>query len=432
MVDVIDRKRRGEALTEAEIGAVVADFTAGRTPDYQMAALLMAILLRGMTAEETTALTLAMARSGALLDLSDVAEIVADKHSTGGVGDKTTLIVAPIVAARGVYVGKMSGRGLAHTGGTIDKLESIAGFEATLPAERFRELLRRHRLVLAGQSAELAPADGLIYALRDATATVQSIPLIASSIMSKKLAAGATAILLDVKVGRGAFMTTLPEARELAELMVAIGRGAGRRTRAVLSAMDQPLGRAVGNALEVAEAVATLRGDGPADLAALCRHEAGALLALAGAAPDAAEGERLADAAVRDGSALATFAACVAAQGGEARQVERPDRLPAAPVVVEVASPRAGWLAGIDALQIGQLAMRLGGGRQRKGDPIDHRVGLSLRAKVGERLAAGEPLVAVHAARAADVDAIRADLLAAYAWSDAPVAAPPLLLGEVG
>jgi pyrimidine-nucleoside phosphorylase len=430
MVDVIDRKRRGEALTEGEIAAVVADFTAGRIPDYQMAALLMAIVCRGMSAAETTALTLAMARSGELLDLSDIAPVVADKHSTGGVGDKTTLVVAPVVAACGVHVGKMSGRGLAHTGGTIDKLESIDGFTATLPADRFRALLRAHRLVLAGQSAELAPADGLIYALRDATATVQSIPLIASSIMSKKLAAGATAILLDVKVGRGAFMTTLAEARALAELMVAIGQGAGRRTRAVLSAMDQPLGRAVGNALEVAEAVATLHGQGPADFADLCRHEAGALLALAGAARDAAEGERMAAAAVASGAALATFAACVAAQGGDARQVEQPARLPTAPVVVEVASPRAGWLAGIDALQIGRLAMRLGGGRQRKGDPIDHRVGLVLWAKVGDRLAAGDPLVSVHAARAEDAAALRDDLLAAYAWSDAPVAAPPLLLGE--
>jgi pyrimidine-nucleoside phosphorylase len=396
VTEIIDRKRRGEALEPAAIEAVVAGFTRGAVPDYQMAALLMAIVLRGMSDTETVTLTQAMARSGAMLDLSDIAPIVADKHSTGGVGDKTTLVVAPLVAACGVHVGKMTGRSLGHTGGTVDKLESISGFTAMLDAERFKALLRAHRLVLAGQSADLAPADGLIYALRDATATVQSIPLIASSIMSKKLAAGATAILLDVKVGRGAFMETLAEARQLADLMVAIGQQAGRRTQAVLSAMDQPLGRAIGNALEVAEAVATLRGEGPPDFEALCRHEAGLLLALAGAAADAAAGERQAAAALRSGAALERLATVVAAQGGDARQIESLARLPAAPVVREVASPRSGWIAGLDALALGRLVVRLGGGRQRKGEAIDHRVGLMLRAKVGDRLVAGDPLATVH------------------------------------
>jgi pyrimidine-nucleoside phosphorylase len=369
-----------------------------------------------------------MARSGAMLDLSDIAPIIADKHSTGGVGDKTTLVVAPLVAACGVHVGKMTGRGLGHTGGTVDKLESISGFTATLDAERFKALLRAHRLVLAGQSADLAPADGLIYALRDATATVQSIPLIASSIMSKKLAAGATAILLDVKVGRGAFMETVAEARRLANLMVTIGRQAGRRTQAVLSAMDQPLGRAIGNALEVAEAVATLRGEGPPDFEALCRHEAGLLLALAGAVADPAEGERQAAAALRGGAALERLATVVAAQGGDARQIETPARLPAAPVAREVVSPRSGWIAWLNALVLGRLVVRLGGGRQRKGDAIDHRVGLVVRAKVGDHLAAGDPLATVHAAAEADATAAAAELLAAITWSDQAVPIPPLIL----
>jgi pyrimidine-nucleoside phosphorylase len=428
MVDSIDRKRRGEALDRDEIEAIVASFTSGQTPDYQMAALLMAIVLRGMTDAETAALTQAMARSGDLLDLTDVAPVIADKHSSGGVGDKATLIVAPIVAACGVHVGKMSGRGLAHTGGTIDKLESIDGFTASLTADQFRTVLAAHWLVLAGQSASLAPADGLIYALRDATATVQSIPLIASSIMSKKLAAGATAILLDVKVGRGAFMTNVADAQALAQVMVTIGRAAGRRTEAVLSRMDQPLGRAVGNALEVAEAVATLRGAGPPDLTTLCRHEAGALLALAGAVPDRATGERRAEQAIRDGSALASLAATVAAQGGDDRQVLDPARLPQAPVVVDITAPQSGWVAAIDALAVGQLAMRLGGGRARKGDAVDHRVGLVFHAKTGDRVTAGGPLVTVHAASQAGVDAIRADLLAAFAWSDSSVTAPDILI----
>jgi pyrimidine-nucleoside phosphorylase len=431
MVELIDRKRRGEALRREEIDWIVAHLTAGALPDYQMAALLMAIVLRGMSEAETRDLTLAMARSGELLDLADVAPVVVDKHSTGGVGDKTTLVVAPIVAACGVHVGKMTGRGLGHTGGTVDKLESISGFTATLDADRFKALLRAHRLVLAGQSATLAPADGLIYALRDATATVQSIPLIASSIMSKKLAAGATAILLDVKVGRGAFMTNLAEARALARQMVAIGTAAGRRTEAVLSAMEQPLGQAVGNALEVAEAIATLRGEGPTDVAALCRHEAGALLVMAGAASDQADGERQAEAAIRSGAALATLADVVAAQGGDRRQVEEPARLPAAPVRREVPAPTDGHVAGIDALALGQVVVRLGGGRARKGDSIDHRVGIVIHAKVGATVARNQPLVTVHAAdKASAAPAVEA-MLHTYTLSDQPVAQPPLLLGHV-
>lgn len=432
MVEIIDRKRRGVTLSAGELGAVVAGFTAGRIPDYQMAALLMAIVWRGLTDAETLALTEAMADSGQRLDLSDIAPVVADKHSTGGVGDKTTLVVAPLVAACGLPVGKMTGRGLGHTGGTVDKLESIAGMEMALDAERFRTILRRHRLVLAGQSAELAPADGVIYALRDVTATVESIPLIASSIMSKKLAAGATAILLDVKVGRGAFMEDLEAARALATLMVSIGRRAGRRTRAVLSAMEQPLGRAVGNALEVAEAVAVLQGGGPDDLVTLCCHEAAELLVVGGFEDDQATAERRVEAVRRDGRALALLAAVVAAQGGDARQIEEPARLPQAPVRIMLPSPVDGWVGAIDARAIGRLVMRLGGGRQRKGDSIDHRVGLRLLAKIGERVEAGAPLLEVHAASAPIVPELAPELLAAYQFVAARPPAAPLLLGSVG
>jgi pyrimidine-nucleoside phosphorylase len=428
MTDLIDRKRRGGALGAPEIEALIAGYTAGAVPDYQMAALLMAILWRGMTDAEATALTLAMAHSGAMLDLSAVGPVVADKHSTGGVGDKTTLVVAPLVAAGGVPVGKMSGRGLGHTGGTIDKLESIDGFSAALDAARFVATLRAHGLVLAGQSGDLAPADGLLYALRDVTATVQSIPLIASSIMSKKLAAGATHILLDVKVGRGAFMTTRAEAEALARLMVAIGQQSGRRTRAVLSAMDQPLGRAVGNALEVAEAIATLRGEGPADLTALCLHEAGMLLAMADAAPDDAAGERQAADLLRAGAGLATLRATIVAQGGDGRQIDDPARLPTAPVVRPLPSPAAGHVADLDALAVGRLVMALGGGRQRKGDTIDPRVGVLLHAKVGDPIAAGAPLATIHAADEASAAAAATALLAAYIVTDEPVAVPELIV----
>lgn len=431
MVELIDRKRQSKTLTADEIKYVVDACTRGDVPDYQMAALLMAIVCRGMTAHETAHLTLAMAASGSTLDLRDVAPVIVDKHSTGGVGDKTTLVVAPLVAACGVHVGKMTGRGLGHTGGTVDKLESITGFSAALDANQFKAVLRRHRLVLAGQSADLAPADGVIYALRDATATTHSIPLIASSIMSKKLAAGATTILLDVKVGRGAFMETETEGRELAEIMVHIGQQAGRTVQAVLSAMDQPLGRAIGNALEVAEAVATLRGDGPADLTAISRHEASLLLTMAGAAASVEEGEHQVDKVVRSGAALATLATVVAAQGGNAHQIDDPSHLPRAPIIHTVASAKSGVIAGIDALALGQLAMRMGAGRQRKGEAIDHSVGLVLHAKVGERVEASAPLATIHANSRTALATFEHDVRAAYTWSDHPVPPPPLLLGHI-
>lgn len=431
MVRAIERTRRGEPLGAAVVGALVEGFTAGAIPDYQAAAWLMAVLWRGLASDDLTALTLAMTRSGDTLDLSSIGRPVADKHSTGGVGDKTTLVVAPIVAACGVPVAKMSGRGLGHTGGTVDKLESIPGFNPELTVARFMDVLRQCDLVIAGQSADLAPADGKFYALRDVTGTVPSIPLIASSIMSKKLAIGADAILLDVKVGRGAFMETMADAMALAETMVRIGTGAGKRTVTVISDMDRPLGRAVGNALEVIEAVATLRGAGPADLRALALHEAALLLVMTGAAADEADGERMAAGSIASGAAFAKFADVVAAQGGDRRAVEDLSRLPRAPVVRTVAAPESGYIADIEPLAIGRAAMRLGAGRERKGDTIDPAVGIVLRATVGERVERGAPLFDIHAQDAAHAAEVQPDALAGYAFSDEPVVVAPLIKATI-
>jgi pyrimidine-nucleoside phosphorylase len=357
-VDLIARKRDRQPLSAAEWDWFVQGFVRGDVTEYQMAAMLMAVRLRGMGRAETVALTLAMARSGEQLDLRE--RNAADKHSTGGVGDKLTLIVAPLVAACGVPVAKMSGRGLAHTGGTIDKLESLPGFRAALGRDEFIRVLDDHGLVLSGQSPELAPADAGMYALRDVTATVDSIPLIAASIMSKKLAVGAASILLDVKVGSGAFMKTLSEAVRLARLMVQIGRDAGRRTAALVTDMDEPLGQAVGNALELKEAFAVLRGEGPADLRDLCLDEAAHLLDLAviGIGPVRARAD--VERALTSGAALTLLARVVAAQGGDARHVEDPSLLSEAPIVRHVRAPRTGHIARIDALAVGRLPMAFG------------------------------------------------------------------------
>lgn len=431
MVQTIERTRRGEPLGVAAVDALVSGYTRGEIPDYQVAAWLMAVLWRGLAPEDLTALTRAMARSGDMLDLSGFGRPVADKHSTGGVGDKTTLVVAPVVAACGVPVAKMSGRGLGHTGGTVDKLASIPGFDPDLSVARFLAVLRQCDLVISGQSADLAPADGKLYALRDVTGTVPSIPLIASSIMAKKLAVGADAILLDVKVGRGAFMRTLPEAEELARTMVAIGAGAGKRTVAVISEMDRPLGRAVGNALEVIEAIETLHGGGPADLRALALHEAAMLLVLTGAAPDAAAGERMARDAIVSGTAFAKFAACVAAQGGDPRALEDPSRLPRAPVVLTVDAPQSGSIADVEPLAIGRAAMRLGAGRERKGDLIDPAVGIVLHKTVGDSVARGAPLLAIHARTEDAARAVQADALGAFRFAAAPVTPSPLIKATI-
>jgi pyrimidine-nucleoside phosphorylase len=378
VVDLIARKRDGGELSAEEIRAAIA----ADVPDYQLAALLMAIVLRGMSARETRGLLEAMVDSGARLDLSAVGRPVADKHSTGGVGDKTTLVVAPIVAACGVPVAKLSGRGLGHTGGTLDKLESIPGMRVELATDELVRQVREVGIAVAGQTAELAPADRRLYALRDATATVPSLPLVATSIMSKKVAGGARLLVLDVKVGDGAFMPDLASARELAETMRELGRASGIETSCMLSGMDEPLGRAIGNAREVEEAVETLRGGGPGDLRELCLVAAGLL----------AGGREPAERALDGGAALDAYSRWIRAQGGD------PDApLPRAGRIVDVPAPRGGVVQRCGARALGLAAMRLGAGRAHKDAPLDHAVGIVVRRKTGERVERGEPLATVHA-----------------------------------
>jgi len=425
--ELIRKKRDGEVLNAEEITWFVQQYTGGQIADYQASAWLMAVYFRGMTPQETTDLTLAMARSGEQLNVRETLSPVVDKHSTGGVGDKVTLAVAPLVAACGVAVGKMSGRGLGHTGGTIDKLESIEGFRAGLSRDEFLDILREHRIVLAGQSDELAPADGKMYALRDVTATVDSIPLIAASIMSKKLAIGASHLLLDVKFGSGAFMKDLESARLLAKTMVDIGRLSGLHTVAAITSMEQPLGHAIGNALEMAEACAILRGEGPTDVSDLCYHEAAELLVMTGTVPGLAEADMRVRKVVRSGAALAKLAEVIEAQGGNPRQIEHPELLPTAPVRVMLRAPRGGYIAGIEAEKLGLASMRLGAGRFQKGDAIDHRTGFVLRAKVGDRLATGDALVEIHARTEDEAASIQETLLACYSWSDTLVTPGPLV-----
>ncbi len=430
-VDLIRKKRDGNPLTTEEIDWFIAEYMRDHIPDYQVSAWLMAIYWRGMDARETGDLTLAMARSGEELHVRDTISPVVDKHSTGGVGDKVTLAVAPLVAACGVAVGKMTGRGLGHTGGTLDKLESISGFRATLSRAEFMRILTQHHIVLAGQSDDLAPADGRMYALRDVTGTVESIPLIAASIMSKKLAIGASHLLLDVKVGSGAFMKTVEEARELAGTMVNIGRLAGLHTVAAITSMDQPLGLAIGNALEMAEAIAILHGKGPQDVSDLCCHEAAELLVMTGTAGSMSEAERRVEHAVRSQEAVAKLAEVIAAQGGDAQQVEEPHLLPTAPVRSMLEAPRSGYIASIQSEQMGLASMQLGAGRFKKGEQIDHRTGLVLQAKVGDYRYAGEPLVEIHARSEAEASSLRHSLLACYSWSDAPVTVGPLIYDTI-
>ncbi|HOU44210.1 MAG TPA: thymidine phosphorylase [Anaerolineaceae bacterium] len=430
-VDVIIKKRDGMELSREEIDFFINGITRGSIPDYQAAAWAMAVLLNGMTERETTDLTMAMARSGEMLDLSGVVPLAVDKHSTGGVGDKTTLVVEPLVAACGLPVGKMSGRGLGFSGGTLDKMESIPGFRVNLTREEFLQKLGDEGLVLAGQSGDLAPADGKLYALRDVTGTVPSIPLIASSIMSKKIAAGAQAIVLDVKVGTGAFMETLQEARQLAELMVAIGRLSGRKVVALLSDMNQPLGNAVGNALEVNEAIDTLQGGGPADFREHCLVVASHLLVVGRKAVDIDEARRMAETTLQDGIAWQQFRRLVTSQGGEVSVVDKPTLLPQAPFVETVAAERSGYLLGIDAREVGETSVELGAGRARKEDPIDHAVGIMIHHKVGDHIGKGEGLFTIHANDLSKMVAARKRLLAAHQWSDHPVEPLPLFYGIV-
>ena len=430
-VEVIERKRDGAALSREEIAFFVEGLTRGDIPDYQVAAWAMAVLLKGMTPRETLDLTQAMAASGEQLDLTGVVPIAVDKHSTGGVGDKTTLVVEPLVAACGLPVGKMSGRGLGFSGGTLDKMESIPGFRSDLTRQEFTDQLHRVGLVLSGQSADLAPADGKLYALRDVTGTVPSIPLIASSVMSKKIACGAQVIVLDVKTGTGAFMPTVAEAAKLARLMVDIGTRAGRRVLALISDMNQPLGFAVGNALEVREAIETLRAGGPPDFREHSLHVAAHVLHLAGWAASLRIAKRMAVSALDSGAALGQFRALVQAQGGDVRYVDDPGLLPTAKYITEVGAPRAGYLATVDAREVGETVVELGGGRARKGDPIDHAVGVVVHHKVGERLAKGEPLFAVHASDAAKRDVAIERLLHAHQFSRSRVDPLPLFYRTV-
>ncbi|NJD60086.1 MAG: thymidine phosphorylase [Anaerolineae bacterium] len=432
MVDIIIKKRDQLELSQAEIKFFIEGYTKGEIPDYQASALAMAILLNGMTSRETKDMTLAMAHSGEVLDLSNVVPITVDKHSTGGVGDKTSLVVAPTVAACGLPVGKMSGRGLGFSGGTLDKLESIPGFRSDLSIEQFINQLKAIGIVLIGQSVDLAPADGKLYSLRDVTGTVQSIPLIASSIMSKKIASGARAILLDVKVGIGAFMTDLSEARKLAELMVEIGGMVGRKTVAILSDMNQPLGKAVGNSLEMVEAIETLHGAGPADFKEHCLLVAGYMLALGGLAKNEDLGKSLAEEALMGGKSLIKFREMVQAQGGDIRYVDQPSLFTKARWIEQVKAPQSGYLAEVNARDAGETTVLLGGGREHKGDPIDHAVGLVIEHKVGDWVKEGDVLFTVHANDQVKRDKAVSKILNAHRWCDEPVDPLPLYYGKIG
>ena len=426
--DLIRQKRDGEAHSRAELEALVLGYTRGDVPDYQLSAWLMAVYLRGMTEQETADLTLVMADSGDRMDLAGLPRTV-DKHSTGGVGDKTSLILTPMLAALGLTVAKMSGRGLAHTGGTIDKLESIPGWTSELPEERFIAQARNIGLSLVGQSKDLAPADGKLYALRDVTATVDCLPLIASSIMSKKLASGAHTVVLDVKVGAGAFMRTLDDGRALARAMVDIGTRAGRQVRAVLTDMDTPLGHMAGNSLEVLEALATLRGVGPHDLTELCVALAVEALAAQGEEEKAAA-ER-ARQTLQDGSALAKFRAFVAAQGGDASYVDDPGKFDVAPGRADVTAPVSGFVQRIDALSVGRAVLALGGGRERKGEAIDHGVGVELLRKPGEAVQAGEAVLRIYHRDSRGLDVARALLESGLSIGANAPAPDPLILDRV-
>lgn len=413
MYDIIMKKRNGGELTKEEIDFFIGGYTKGEIPDYQVSALMMAIYFRKMTEAETLALTMAMADSGDRLDLSGIRGVKVDKHSTGGVGDKTSLALAPMVAACGIPVAKMSGRGLGHTGGTIDKLESFPGFTTALTTERFIDNVNRIGIAIMGQTADLAPADKKLYALRDVTATVDNLSLIASSIMSKKLAAGADAIVLDVKTGSGAFMKQEAEAKALAEEMVKIGKNAGRRTVAVISDMDQPLGFAVGNALEVREAIETLRGNGPEDFLELCLTLGSQMLMAGGKAESAREAEEMLRAVIADGSALGKLAEFVEAQGGDGSAVYHPELLPQAAIQEPVAAPESGYLSRIVCDEVGICSLILGGGRETKESEIDLSVGLVLRKKVGDYVEAGEPLAVIHANDAGKAEQARTRYLKA-------------------
>ena len=413
MYEIITKKKQGRRLSEEEIRATVLGYTEGNIPDYQISALLMAICLKGMDEDETRALTVAIAESGAQIDLSEFGELTVDKHSTGGVGDKTTLIVAPIAAALGCKVAKMSGRGLGHTGGTVDKLESFPGYRTELPSEEFFAQVRDIGIAVVGQSGGLAPADKKLYALRDVTATVDSIPLITSSIMGKKLASGSGSIVLDVKCGSGSFMKTAEEARALAKSMTDIGRAAGRRVSAVITNMDLPLGYAVGNSLEVIEAIEVLSGRGPADLRQVCVTLASEMVSLCLGYTEK-EARAAVEECIKSGAAKAKLCEWIAAQGGDERLVRDPSGFPTAKFSREVIAPVDGFVTRMNAEQIGHSSVKLGAGRVKKGDAIDHSAGIILCKKTGDRVARGEVLAVLYTNGAKTLDEAEAALLRAY------------------
>lgn len=428
--DVIKKKRDGLPLTETEIRDFLTDYLAGDIPDYQVSALCMAIYFRGMTPKETTALTLAIRDSGDILHLEGLSGPRVDKHSTGGVGDKTSLIVAPVVASLGVKVAKISGRGLGHTGGTVDKLESISGFRTELTTAELETVVREVGVAIVGQSQGLAPADKLLYALRDVTATVDSLPLIASSIMGKKLAANDDGILLDVKIGSGAFLPSRGDGLALAQAMVDIGKAAGKRVRALITDMDKPLGHAIGNSLEVVEAIRTLRGEGPRDLTELCVLLATHMLVLADRGREE-ECEQMARAALTDGSALRTFEAMVKAQGGDPHWIRHPESFPLAPYRHQVLAPADGYITSVDCAGYGTAALLLGAGRTRKEDSIDPLAGILLHARTGDAVRAGQPLATLHTSHASLLEAAEETLLSATTIGKVMPSASPLLLGIV-
>ncbi|MGF9711979.1 pyrimidine-nucleoside phosphorylase [Paenibacillus sp. JMULE4] len=432
-VDIIHKKRDGGELTKEELDFLIEGYTRGDIPDYQLSAWAMAVFFNGMTARETAELTMAMVRSGEQVDLSSIPGVKVDKHSTGGVGDTTTLILAPLVAAAGIPVAKMSGRGLGHTGGTIDKLEAIPGFEVERTKEQFLNQVKEIGLAVVGQSGNLTPADKKLYALRDVTATVESIPLIASSIMSKKIASGADAIVLDVKTGRGAFMKSLEDSVRLAKAMVEIGTEIGRETVAVITNMDEPLGPSIGNALEVREAIETLKGQGPAELTELCRELAKHMVLLGGKAQDETEAKQLVDQLLKSGEALEKLKQLIKAQGGDARVADEPDRLPEAAYRVPVPSPADGSIAAIDAEALGVTAMLLGAGRATKEDPIDLAVGIKLFKRVGDTVKAGEPLAELYMNRNEPADTARMceRTAAAFTITEAPAPRSKLIYAVV-
>jgi len=430
MVDLIEKKRDGLELSSEEINFIIKGYTDGSIPDYQVSALTMSIFFKGMTEKERADLTMAMVESGDQIDLSQIQGIKVDKHSTGGVGDTTTLVLGPLVASVGVPVAKMSGRGLGHTGGTIDKLEAVKGFHVEIENSEFINLVNKNKIAVIGQSGNLTPADKKLYALRDVTATVDSIPLIASSIMSKKIAAGADAIVLDVKTGAGAFMKTLEDSKELARAMVRIGNNVGRKTMAVISDMSQPLGFAIGNALEVKEAIDTLKGEGPEDLTELCLTLGSHMVYLAEKASSLTEARELLEAAIKDGSALDKLKVFLSSQGGDASIVDDPSKLPQAKYIFELEAKEDGFVSEIVADEVGTAAMLLGAGRATKESVIDLAVGLVLRKKIGDQVKKGESIVTIYS-NFEDVNEVKEMLYNNITLTSAKVEAPVLIHGEI-